>query len=102
MNNISINDIKITKMPFEGNTSMASPSSSVDIAQQSDLRQRIHEGNSWLAPSVPHSSACTTSMEDLGLTFGNMPLRSASRAPEVPTGNSLCEFFGKACNLEPP
>jgi hypothetical protein len=57
-------------------------SSSVDIAQQSDLRQGISEGNSRLAPEVPDSSEPITSMEDLGLTFGNMPLRGSENPSE--------------------
>ena len=60
----------------EGNTSMASPSSFVDFTERSSV----------------------TSMNDLGFSI---PLRSASRAPEVPTGNSQSEFFDEACNLEP-
>ena len=54
--------------------------STVDIAQQSDLRQGIPEGNSRLAPSVPDSSACTTSMVDLG--FSKESLRDSRLSSE--------------------
>ena len=70
--------IRLFDLYYEG---FSNDSSSVDIAQQSDLRQGIPFGNSRLAPSVPDSSACTTSKDDLGFTAPLVSVRSTQLAP---------------------
>ena len=74
--------IRLFDLYYEG---FSNDSSSVDIAQQSDLRQGIPFGNSRLAPSVPDSSARTTSMDDLGFSMPN----GSSAPPKVVQGCDL-------------